>query len=64
MGYELLEKMKVKELKNYLKIRVLQVTGKKTIGSPSICCQGKWSSTYKNSGRKRIRFNDLLQKQT
>ena len=29
MGYELLEKMKVKELKNYLKIRALQVTGKK-----------------------------------
>ena len=29
MDYELLEKMKVKELKNYLKIRILKVTGTK-----------------------------------
>ena len=29
MDYELLEKMKVKELKNYLKIRGLKVTGTK-----------------------------------
>ena len=40
MDYELLEKMKVKELKNYLKIRILKATGtKKRIVSPSICCQ-------------------------
>ena len=29
MDYELLEKMKVEELKNYLKIRGLKVTGTK-----------------------------------
>ena len=29
MDYELLEKMKVEELKNYLKIRDLKVTGTK-----------------------------------
>lgn len=29
MNYELLEKMKVEELKNYLKIRHLKVTGEK-----------------------------------
>ena len=40
MDYELLEKIKVKELKNYLKIRILKVTGTKNrIVSPSICCQ-------------------------
>ena len=40
MDYELLEKMKVNELKNYLKIRILKVTGtKKRIVSPSVCCQ-------------------------
>ena len=40
MDYELLEKMKVEESKNYLKIRGLKVTRtKKRIGSPSICCQ-------------------------
>ena len=38
MDYELLENMKVKELRNYLKIRGLKVTGP-VIGSPSICCQ-------------------------
>ena len=30
---------------------------KKRIGSLSICCQWKWSSTCKNSCRDRIRFN-------
>ena len=30
MDYELLEKMKVEELKNYSKIRGLKVTGTKT----------------------------------
>ena len=40
MDYELLKKMKVEELKNYLKIRGLKVHGtKKRIGSPSICCK-------------------------
>ena len=65
MDYELLEKMKAKELKNYLEIRGLKVTGtKKRTGSPSICCQWKLSSNCKNSGRNRIRFNHSLQKQT
>ena len=40
MDYELLEKMKVEELKNYLKIRGLKVTVTK-IGSPSISCPVK-----------------------
>ena len=39
MDYELLEKIKVEELKNYLKIRGLKVTGTKKIGSPSISFQ-------------------------
>ena len=39
MDYELLEYMKVEELKNYLKISGLKVTDRKTIGSPSICYQ-------------------------
>ena len=39
MDYELLEKIKVEELKNYLKIYGLKETGPKKIGSPTIYCQ-------------------------
>ena len=39
MDYELLKKMKLEELKNYLKICGLKVTVTKKFGSPSICSQ-------------------------
>ena len=65
MDYELLEKMKVEELKNYLKIRGLKVTvTKRELVARVLAAQWKRSSTCKKSGRNRIRFNHRLQKQT
>ena len=53
--------MKVEELKNYLEIRGLKVTGTKNeLVVLSICCQWKWNSTCKNSGRNGVWFKNKL----
>ena len=53
--------MKVEELKNYLEIRGLKVTGTKNeLVVLSICCQWKWNSTCKNSGRNGVWFENKL----
>ena len=58
MDYELLEKMKVKELNIYLKISSLIVTGtKKELVAQEFFCLWKCSSTCKNSGGNRMWFN-------
>ena len=57
MDNELLEKMKVEELKNYLKTRGLKVTETKKELVARVFSASEWSSTCKNSGRGRVRFN-------
>ena len=65
MDYELLEKMKVEELTNYLKMRGLKATGrKKELVAWVFAASKNGVQPVKNSGRNRIRFNYWLQKQT
>ena len=52
MDYELLEMTRVEELRKLLENAWLKSDRDKK----SICCQRKWSSIFKSSGRNRILF--------